>query len=78
MLSILLMIAPNYPDIISDVSNPESLHRFSYVRNDALNRIDPERKRDIDCHYCPADLQRLVKNPSSVDAVVTSDRSGGL
>jgi hypothetical protein len=39
------------PDtIVPDQANPQSLNRFSYVRNNSLKYIDPSGHREIDCN----------------------------
>jgi hypothetical protein len=52
---------------VPDPADPQSLNRYSYVRNNPLNRIDPDGQADVgagdvgscDDSFCSAELQEL-------------------
>ncbi len=58
------------PDtIVPDLANPQSLNRFSYVRNNPLKYIDPSGHREIECEPwepgCGANGRWLKTPPSA-------------
>jgi RHS repeat-associated protein len=46
--------ADPYLDIGKALYDPQTWNRFSYVRNNPLNRIDPDGRADIEIKYPPA------------------------